>query len=117
MATTHLDDINVIITENTTAPNTIAAHPDEDAANTIATADTVTPRARTRSITAAQRVVKKDLKFYMDKANLNSVESIINNMCNGGHNVDDSRQRVRIQVATSHIAHNSRCMYYREFGD
>ena len=81
MATTHLDDINVIVTENTAAPNAIAAHPDEDAANATATADTVTPRARTRSITAAQKVVKKDLKFYMDKVNLHSVESIIT-MCN-----------------------------------
>ena len=71
MATTHLDDINVIITDNTTAPDTIAAHPDEDAANAITTAaDTATPRARTRSITAAQKVVKKDLKYYMDRVNL-----------------------------------------------
>ena len=81
MATTHLDDINVIITDNTAAPNAIAAHPDEDTANATATADTATPRARTRSITAAQKVVKKDLKYYMDRVNLLSVESIIT-MCN-----------------------------------
>ena len=107
MATNQVVDVNAIITENDPAPNPTAANPVENAANAAAT-DVTTPRARTRSLTAAQKqkVVKRDLKFYMDRANLQSVESIINNMCNI---IEDGTYYFHREiVALSKITHKGR---------
>ena len=78
-----MDDINVIITDNTPAPNPTAVQADGNAVDTAT--DQITPRARTRSATAAQSVVKKTKRYHMDNVDLRDVDSIINNMCKTLH--------------------------------
>ena len=104
MAQNHMDDINVIITDNTPAPNPTAVQADGNAVDTAT--DQITPRARTRSATVAQSVVKKTRR-HIDNVDLKDVDSIIDNMFNTMH---DGRYYFHQEIISLTRILNSNCI-------